>query len=45
MSKLLKPIIHDFLFLAPHAILFIEAKPYLPILLENHLSNIPMKFK
>ena len=38
-------IIHDFLFLALGAILFIEAKPYLAISLEGHLSNIPMKFK
>ena len=43
--KLLKQIIHDFLFLALAAILFIEAKPYLAVLLEGHLSNIPMKFK
>ena len=38
-------IIHDFLFLALAAILLIEAKPYLAILLEGHLSNIPMKLK
>ena len=36
--------IHDFLFLALAAILFIEAKPFLAILVEDHLSNIPMKF-
>ena len=44
-SWLLKQIIHDILFLAQAAILFIEAKPYLAILLQGHLSNIPMKFK
>ena len=38
-------IIHDFLFLALAAILFIEAKNCLVILVEGHLSNISMKFK
>ena len=40
-----KQIIHDFLFLALAAILFIEAKPYLAILVEGHLSIISMKLK
>ena len=38
-------IIHDFLFLALAAILFIGAEPVLAILVEGHLSNIPMMFK
>ena len=37
--------IHYFLFLALAAILFIGAKTVLAILVEGHLSNIPMKFK
>ena len=45
LELLLKQIIHDFLFLAEAAILLIEAKPFLAILVEGHLSNIPMKFK
>ena len=38
-------IIHDFLFSALAAILFIEAKLVLAFLVEGHLSNISMMFK
>ena len=41
----LKQIIHDFLLSPLAASLLIEAKPFLAILVEGHLSNIPMKFK
>ena len=34
-----------FLFLALAAILFIGAEGFLPILIESHLGNIPVKFE
>ena len=41
--KLLKQIIHDFLFLALAAIFFFRT--VFAVLVDGHLSNIPMKFE